>query len=165
MLDSQYDKFQTEDPAVGLRPAPLGRYAGACEKRDPTATSAQGVSLAGCDLRRAPKFTGNVGLQWTHKLTSGEVSLRGDYAYKGKQYFTQFNRDAVSQDAYGLLNFRIGYRSDNDKWSVMAYVDNASDEEYYSTVLESGIAPAAGLVPQAVIGPPRTYGLSFKFGF
>ncbi len=164
-LDTQFDKFLTEDPAVGLSPAPLGQYAGACEKRDPTATSRQGVSLAGCDLRRSPPFAGNLGLSWTKALGKGELSLRGDYAYKGKQYFTQFNRNAVAQEGYGLLNLRVGYGSEDDKWSVMAYVDNAADKDYYSTVLESGIAPSPGLVPQAVLGPPRTYGITFRFGF
>jgi hypothetical protein len=32
-------------------------------------------------------------------------------------------------------------------------------------VLESGIAPAGGLVPQSVMGAPRTFGVSFRVGF
>ena len=123
------------------------------------------MSLAGCDLRRAPPFAGNVGLSWTTAFNGGELSLRGDYAYKGKQYFTQFNRDAVAQEAYGLLNLRAGWRSADDKYGVAAYVDNVTDKDYYSTVLESGIAPAGGLVPQSVMGAPRTFGVSFRVGF
>lgn len=165
-LDAKFDEFLTEDPAVDAAPAALGPNAGACERRDPTATSPRGVSLAGCDLRRAPKFSGNVGLAWTRSLTGGaELSLRGDYAYKSKQYFTQFNRDAVSQDSYGLLNLRVGYRAPDDRWAVTLWADNVADEEYFSTVLESGVPAPGGLVPQAVLGAPRTYGLSFRFGF
>jgi|688.fasta_scaffold28413_2 iron complex outermembrane receptor protein len=171
-LDAQYDEFLTEDPAVTPLPAggsastSLGSYAGGCERRvGPFTTGSQAVSLAGCDLRRAPPFAGNVGLGWTTALNGGELSLRGDYAYKGKQYFTQFNRNAVAQDGYGLLSLRAGWRSSDDKYGLTAYVDNVADEDYYSTVLESGIAPAGGLVPQSVMGAPRTFGVSFRVGF
>ena len=53
----------------------------------------------------------------------------------------------------------------SDKYGVTAYVDNVTDKDYYSTVLESGIAPAGGLVPQSVMGAPRTIGVSFRVGF
>jgi hypothetical protein len=44
------------------------------------------------------------------------------------------------------------------------------DETYFSTVLESGVAaaqpdPNDGVVPQAVLGAPRTYGVSIKYAF
>jgi iron complex outermembrane receptor protein len=171
-LDGQYDEFLTEDPAVTPLPAgggassPLGPYAGGCERRvGPFTAGSQAVSLAGCDLRRAPPFSGNIGLQWTGEMAGGELSLRGDYVYKGKHYFTQFNRDAVSQPGYGVLGLRAGWRSADDKWGVTAYVDNVADEDYYLTVLESGIAPAGGLVPQSVMGAPRTFGVSLRVGF
>jgi outer membrane receptor protein involved in Fe transport len=48
---------------------------------------------------------------------------------------------------------------------VTLWADNVADEEYFSTVLESGVPAPGGLVPQAVLGAPRTYGLSFRFGF
>ena len=163
-LDAKFDEFLTEDPAVGRAPAALGPYAGSCEKRAPS-LGVQGVSLAGCDLRRSPPLSGNLGLQWTGAMAGGEVSLRGDYSYKDKQYFTQFNRDAVSQPAYGLLGLRAGWRSADDKYGVTAYVDNVTDKDYYSTVLESGIAPSPGLVPQSVMGAPRTFGVTFRVGF
>ncbi len=164
-LDAQFDEFLTEDPAVNASPAALGPNAGSCERRDPTSASPRGVSLAGCDLRRAPPLSGNAGLAWTRPVGAGEVTLRGDYAYKDKQYFTQFNRDAVSQDSYGLLNLRAGYRAADDVWSLTVFADNVTDEDYYSTVLESGVPAPGGLVPQAVLGAPRTYGVSFQYNF
>ena len=164
-LDAKFDEFLTEDPAVNARPAALGPNAGACETRDATATSTRGVSLKGCDLRRAPKFSGNLGLAWTHPVAGGDINLRGDFAYKGKQYFTQFNREAVSQKSYGLLNLRAGYTAAGSKWSAMLWADNVTDEDYYSTVLESGVPAPGGLVPQAVLGAPRTFGVGFSYKF
>jgi iron complex outermembrane recepter protein len=165
-LDAKFDEFLTEDPAVNAAPAALGPNAGACERRDATATSTRGVSLAGCDLRRAPEFSGNLGLAWEGSVASGgAVTVRADYAYKGKQYFTQFNREQVSQDSYGLVNLRVGYRSPDDVWGVTLWGDNLADEDYFSTVLESGVPPPGGLVPQAVMGAPRTYGVTFNYNF
>lgn len=164
-LDAKFDEFLTEDPAINAGPGALGPYAGACEARA-SALGPQGVSLAGCDLRRSPPFSGNIGLQWSGAMAGGEVTLRGDYSYKDKQFFTQFNRDAVSQPAYGLLNLRAGWRSADDQWTITAYMDNVTDKDYYLTVLESGIAPSpGGLVPQAVMGAPRTYGVSLRVDF
>lgn len=172
ILDAKFDEFLTEDPAVTPLPAggdassSLGPYAGPCESRTgPFVAGSQAVSLAGCDLRRAPPFTGNIGLSYTTPLNDGEFSIRGDYSYKDKQYFTQFNRDEVAQDGFGLLSLRAGWQSDDDRWGVTVYVDNLTDEDYYLTVLESGIAPAGGLVPQSVMGPPRTVGVSVRVGF
>ncbi|MGA0706205.1 MAG: hypothetical protein ACO3P8_11670, partial [Steroidobacteraceae bacterium] len=109
---------------------------------------------------------GSLGVSWTRTLgNGGELYLRGDYAYRGDQYFTQFNRDIVGQDSYGLLGARVTYTAPDERWYVTAWGDNLSDKDYFVTVLESGVAPAGTVVPQAVIGAPRTYGLSIGFNF
>lgn len=165
-LDAKFDEFLTEDPAVNAAPAALGPNAGACERRDTTPGAGnRSVSLAGCDLRRAPEFSGNIGLSWEGSVGAGTLGIRGDYAYKGKQYFTQFNRETVSQDGYGLLNLRATYTGADERWSITAWVDNLTDEEYFSTVLESGVPPPGTLVAQAIIGAPRTVGVGLRFDF
>ena len=165
-LDAKFDEFLTEDPAVNAAPAALGPNAGGCERRDTSPGAGnRSVSLAGCDLRRAPNFAGNIGLSWEGAVGAGTLLLRGDYAYKGKQYFTQFNRETVSQDGYGLLNLRATYTGGEGKWAVTAWADNVADEEYFSTVLESGVPPPGSLVAQAIVGAPRTYGVSLRWNF
>jgi iron complex outermembrane receptor protein len=154
-LDTKYDEFLTEDPGW-----PGARGCGTL------VTAPRTISLAGCELPRAPKVQGNVGAQWKIPLAGGsELRLRGDYAYRSKQYFTQFNRQIVSQDGYGLANARITYAAPNDTWSVTAYGDNLSSKDYFVTVLESGVAAPGTVVPQAVIGAPRTYGVVLNVKF
>jgi len=154
-LQTEYKEFVTEDPGW-----PGGAGCGTL------VTAPREISLAGCELPRSPELQGNIGLSWERALASGaRVTLRGDYAYRGDQYFTQFNRDEVAQDAYGIVNARIGFRSASDSWGVTLYGDNLADEEYFATVLESGVAAAGTVVPQAVLGPPRTYGVVFDVKF
>jgi len=155
VLDTKYDEFITEDPAW---PGD-----GGCGKQ---VAAPRTISLKGCELPRAPKFQGVFGVNWTHPLSSGaEFGIRADYAYRDKQYFTQFNREIVSQDGYGLLGVRATYTAPQGHWYVTGYGDNLTDEEYFVTVLESGVAAPGTVVPQAVVGAPRTYGviLGVKF--
>jgi len=152
-LDATYDEFVTEDPGY-----PGG--AGNCGK---LLTAPRTLSLEGCSLPRSPEYQGNVGAQWTGGVgNGGQVRVRADYAFRGKQYFTQFNRDNVAQDAYGTLGVRVGYTAPNERWSVTAYGDNITDEDYFATVLESGVAAPGTVVPQAVVGAPATYGVTFS---
>lgn len=154
-LDTSYDEFETEDPAW---PGDAG-----CGT---LVTAPRTISLKGCELPRAPEFQGVLGLTWTGAMQNGgELTIRGDYAYRGDQYFTQFNRDIVSQDAYGILNARVTYNAPGRNWSLTAYGDNLADEDYFVTVLESGVAAPGTVVPQAVMGAPRTYGLVIGYQF
>jgi iron complex outermembrane receptor protein len=166
ILDAKYNEFLTEDPAINAAPAPLGPNAGACERRDTTPGAGnRSVSLEGCRLRRAPRFSGNLGLSWSGSVGAGTLGVRGDFAYKSKQYFTQFNRETVSQDSYGLLNLRVTYTGASERWSITAWADNLTDKDYFSTVLESGVPPPGTLVAQAIVGAPRTIGLGLRFDF
>ena len=154
-LDTSYDEFVTEDPAW---PGDAG--CGTLVEAPRT------ISLKGCKLPRAPEFQGVLGLTWRHALSSGaEFRIRGDYSYRGDQYFTQFNREVVSQDGYGLLSARVTYTAPDSRWYVTAYGDNLTDEDYYFTVLESGVAAPGTVVPQAVVGTPQTYGVILGYNF
>ena len=167
-LDTKYDEFVTEDPGFSGNPAAPGAIGCGSQvgvPAVPPAPANRTISLAGCQLPRSPKFQGNLGLQWSTNVGIGELRLRGDYSYRGKQFFTQFNREIVSQDGYGTVGARVTLAGEGDRWSVTAYGDNLSSKDYYATVLESGVAAPGTVVPQAVIGTPRTYGLSVSARF
>lgn len=166
-LDAKYDEFETDDPGFTGNPsAPgalgCGRQVGA--PATPPAVN-RTISLKGCKLPRAPEIQGALGVQWTGQVAGGELWARADYAYRGDQYFTQFNRDNVAQNAYGTVNARVGFRGRDNRWALTLWGDNLTDKEYFSTVLESGVAAPGTVVPQAVLGAPRTYGLSAQYNF
>jgi iron complex outermembrane receptor protein len=166
-LDTEYDEFVTEDPGYTGDPAAPGALGcGTPVSLAPPAQPNRSVSLAGCELPRAPELQGALGVSWSRQLAGGgELRLRGDYIHRGDQFFTQFNRNVVGQDAYDLLNARVSFTAPDERWSVTLYGDNLTDEEYFSTVLESGVASPGTVVPQAVLGPPRTYGLVVNYNF
>jgi iron complex outermembrane receptor protein len=61
-----------------------------------------------------------------------------------------------------VLNARVGYDSGNGRWSVAAFVDNVTEEEYRVYAFDSSLF--AGVVA-GVYGRPRWYGLTATYRF
>jgi len=64
-------------------------------------------------------------------------------------------------DGYALLNARAGFRA-TDGLSVFVWSRNLLDKEYFEQLL-----PAAGNAGHyaAVLGDPRTYGVTMRYNF
>ena len=56
--------------------------------------------------------------------------VNGTWIYSDTFWFDIFN--TLDQPSYNLFNLRAGYKAGSDKWGVAAFVDNATDEEYYT---------------------------------
>jgi iron complex outermembrane receptor protein len=142
-LNTNYDDFLTQDP--GSPGVPIKQ-------------------LAGNDLPRSPNMTGNIIGIYTVMLGNGsELILNGSFQKQGKQFFTQFNRESVSQDSFNLLNFNATYKP-NNKFELSFYIHNITDEDYITDILESGVVTGQ-TVPQGVFGPPKTYGMKMSINF
>lgn len=62
-------------------------------------------------------------------------------------------------DGWVQSNLRFGYRS-NSGWEIIGYAENATDERYFSAVIEQdGIIPGTMLSPNA----PRTIGVAMRW--
>lgn len=152
-LETEYDNFCTGDPT---QPAAVA---------DPTCDTANPIQLAGNTLPRAPKLALTADATYTVGLPGGSsIDLRADVRYQSKTYFTQFNRDLVSQDGYAVANGRITWFSADDRFNFGVWMNNIFDKTYFSEVLESG-AFNPQLVAQGYVAPPRTYGISAGFNF
>ncbi len=135
-LNAEFDQFLTEDPS---NPG-LGT-----------------IDLAGNRLTRSPEFTANVGAQLYAPVGNwGTASLRVDYQYQGKSFFTPFNRDLSAQEAFNLVNARLSVQDIDDEWQFGVFVKNAFDETYFLNILESGVETGK---PEGFLAPPRTWGL------
>jgi iron complex outermembrane receptor protein len=146
-LNAKYKEFCTGDPTQPTAPVSPG-----CEPENP-------VSLAGNFLPRSPEWTLTGNLSYTFDLgDSGNINLRTDWRFQSAMYFTQFNRRLIAQPAYVTGNAAINWTSANDRFTVGAFVNNLTDEAYFTEVLESG-AFNPQLVGQAYVAPPRTYGV------
>ncbi len=141
-LNAEFDEFLTEDPS---NPG-LGT-----------------IDLAGNNLTRSPEFTANVGAQFDAPAGSwGTASLRVDYQYQAKSFFTPFNRDLSAQEAFHLVNARLSLQDNDDAWRFAVFVKNVFDETYFLNILESGVEAGK---PEGFLAPPRTWGLQVSRAF
>jgi iron complex outermembrane recepter protein len=152
-LDAKYDKFCTGDPTQPTAPISTG------------CTAANPIDLKGNQFPRAPKLTVSGTLGYTADLgNSGDLAFRVDARYQSRTFFTQFNRPLIAQKAYTIVNGRVTWTSESEKFSIGAFVNNAFDKDYFTEILESG-AFNPQLVAQGYVAPPRTYGVTASVNF
>lgn len=103
-----------------------------------------------------PRSTFNIGGQYVAPLPFADISFlaRVDFERRGKQFWDPENTTARS--ALELLNLRLGIKDDKDKWSLIASIDNATDEVYNSEWVLGGFSHAA---------PGRIWRVYFAYNF
>ena len=62
-------------------------------------------------------------------------------------------------DGYALLDLRAGYVSEDEKWKVMLWGKNVTDEYYWTSVIPSSDNMAR------FAGRPATYGITLGYSF
>lgn len=103
----------------------------------------------------------------SHSLgNTGTLNFRGDYYYTSDTYFSSLD-DSIAPgtelDSYHLVNLRLWLEDiAGTGLSLVAYVRNATDEEY-----ERGGLPMAGVFGSnaTIAGAPRTYGIEATYRF
>src|SRR5262245_7342256 len=114
-----------------------------------------------CYSPRTPKYTGAIGLQYGFGMgDAGSITPRIDAVYQSEIFFTTNNQGP--QDAYTILNARFQWDSADALWSVAAYGQNLTNEEYFN-----GKLSLIGFFgrEQGNPGTPRTWGLMFTRNF
>jgi hypothetical protein len=167
-LETEYDQFETEDPGYQLGDNPVDAADDPLPPDCGTLVSGSTIDLSGCELPRAPNFSGFLSAAYLVPLGgAGDLTFAGNIQFTDDQFFTQFNRDEVAQDSYSVWNARVTWVSADQAWQVALYGENLGDEEYFTNSLESGV-PTAGVdpvVPQYFVGAPRTWGVKAQYSF
>ncbi|MGP1353854.1 MAG: TonB-dependent receptor [Parasphingopyxis sp.] len=149
-VDAEFTDGELTEP---LRPAPLSQPPGSVLR-----------DLSGLRLPRAPEWKFNIGAQADIPIgTAGDLTLRADYGWQDKIFFTVFNIDAASEGSYGLLNARIAFTTADERYSFALFGNNLTDEVYFSNQILTGTVYGAEFV--GPLGPPRTYGIEFRARF
>ena len=137
-------------------PAPLEGTGG------PAAVDASGGPLPGIS-----KWAASFGTEFSghHKFlgTQGELFGGFDISYRDKFSSSATPSQYLNIDGYSLLNARFGFRSDNH-WQAFFWVRNLLDKDYFEQLLAAPGGNGAGYYG-AVLGDPRTYGLSVRYTF
>ncbi len=123
---------------------------------DPNTFEPLDIDESGNQLPVSPEFNGNVNVNYILPITEKfnlETTL--DYVYQSEIFWDVAND--YTQDAYGLLNARLGVTSQHV--DVFFWGKNLSDEAYFSYGYGVGGFNAASF------GLPRTYGLTVTAKF
>ncbi len=123
--------------------------------------------LTGQPLPKAPELTVSADAQYNIEFNSTWTGfLRAEFSYVDELYYDVNGTAGVMQGfnfpfeipSRNVWNFRAGVES--DKYRIVAYADNAFDEEYYTSTYDFGFTNGAGVVPGY-----RTYGVRFVMNF
>ncbi|WP_187275963.1 TonB-dependent receptor [Parahaliea aestuarii] len=114
-----------------------------------------------------PKLTYSLAVQYTWDTSWGTFVPRLDYSYVDEIFMgldagAGQNLDQSTFDDYGLLNARLGWRSQSGRLEGAVYATNLTDELYYFGAAAVGDSTGAF---QTTTAPPRMYGLEFRYNF
>ncbi len=115
-------------------------------------------NLTGQQLAGVPKFTYTLGGDAAQPL-GGALELYGhaDYSHRSSFNTTAGNSRYGAIGAYGVLNLRIGLRTEDAHWDLSAWVRNAGDTDYFQTLSPTNFGLVTGIV-----GDPRTWGVTLR---
>jgi iron complex outermembrane recepter protein len=138
------------------------------------------VDLEGLETPKAPKWTVSAIAEYRTQLGAGEGWLRLEYIYREGQYSdieavanqqtlgpapaTGLSRPIGPNEFpyrtpdYDLFNLRAGF--DTSSWNLVLYVQNLTDEKYYTGTQANFGASGIRLRPH-----PRVFGFSLAYNF
>ncbi|HEY0630134.1 MAG TPA: TonB-dependent receptor, partial [Sphingomicrobium sp.] len=95
--------------------------------------------LPGRQVSNAPKFVGTASLAWTPRI--GDSGMSGLF-YLDTRYSGGYNTGSdlfpqKRQEAYALVNARLGIRGPDDRWSVELWAQNLFDKDYQQVAFNS----------------------------
>lgn len=156
-VNAKYKDFMTVDPSNAIIPNCVAGGFGTVN------SSGQCVQdLSGNTLSQAPKHSFMVYASGTMNVGNNELTLRADYNYRSKQFFTPFENNLVSQKGYGILSSSL--RLENEAgWSVEGYVRNITDKKAIAQTYVS--STLFGTPVLGTLIAPRTYGVTLGYKF
>ena len=161
-LTARLSEGFTLDLSATYAEATYERYTqGSCYTgRTPDDPLTGACDLSGQALPFAPKLTATAGLQWEHSFNAGRLFSRLDGSWIGEQNVTsELDPNHGKQDAYGLMNFRLGWS--RDTWEIFGWVRNLTDETYVTQTAQSNLfASLQDGTYQNYLGAPRSFGVT-----
>jgi outer membrane receptor protein involved in Fe transport len=122
--------------------------------------------LPGDNLSNAPEVVGTASLNWTPPI--GNSGLSGLFFINARMT-DDFNTGSdllygKEQDAYVVVNGRIGITGPDRKWGVELWANNLFNEDYTQVAFNTPfVAPQQTY--SAFLAEPRTYGVTVRAGF
>lgn len=115
-----------------------------------------GDDFSGNKLQTAPESSYSLSLDYRNDVERGSVLAGLSYTWQDKYFTGASNIPEFLIDSYGLLNARIGYTWSDERWRVMLWGKNLSDEDFVR------IRGTSGAIAE-YYGPPRAYGINLTY--
>lgn len=114
-----------------------------------------------------PEWNINGLVRYEWPVFSGMLAVQADFTYMDDHYFQLKNSPVGKEDAYTIGNARISYTSEDETWTVAAFVNNVTDKEYRTMVFDLAAHPADGGFGMAenYYGAPRWWGASLSYNW
>jgi len=140
LLDAKYRDFETTDQMTR-----------------------QLVNLDGTTITRAPKYTFNIGAEYSFTPVEGySLTARGEVYQSDKLFYTPFQEAISSQlEDFTIVNAYLTLRPDDERYKIMAFARNLTNETYRT----GGFNSTAFRSGRGSYNAPRTYGLEFNYNF
>ncbi len=119
--------------------------------------------LSGTRLANAPKFVYTLGIDLAQPVGAlGSAGGLEAYGHADFSHRSSYNTSATNSiygivPAYGLVNGRIGLRTESGRWDISVWARNLTDKNYY--ISRSG--GNFGLIT-GIAGEPRTFGATLR---
>lgn len=119
------------------------------------------ADFSGNRLPDAPKWNVTGLIQYDLPTGLGIFRAQSDFFWNSRQFFSAANDPALSQNAYGVVNARLAWTSNDQNYQVSVWVKNIADEEYFTfgTSLKTFGWNIMG------VGDPRTIGVTLRMNF
>jgi iron complex outermembrane receptor protein len=113
------------------------------------ATNSRVQDLRGKPLNSVPKWKGNIGGEYDQPLGSLPFGAFATFAYRiqSKVNFSLSQDPRTIQGGYGIADFGVGINDNNGHYKVTAFIDNAFDKNYATSI---GNGPAGFSAPGVI---------------
>ncbi|MNY34960.1 hypothetical protein D3C86_1693390 [compost metagenome] len=90
----------------------------------------RGISadLSGNELPNAPRFTANMGAQYTFHVGAWDLTVRGDYYHQSSSYFRIYNTTYDRLEAWDSVNMSVVLEDAVGGLAVQVYAKNLFDD-------------------------------------
>ncbi|MFV0278271.1 MAG: hypothetical protein ACK5HY_13955, partial [Parahaliea sp.] len=124
--------------------------------------SVTGDDFSGNELPQSPGYSVAGLVYYDIPLNSGAViTLQTDFSYQDDVFFLNDNNPLLSQEAYGLVNARVSFRTASENFELALWGKNLAGEDYLSAAFDLS---DFGLY-QLMRGADTTYGAEVTYRF
>lgn len=147
-IDAEYKKL-TLDQAGGLT-------------NNGTSPGCDGAVSIDCaldlELKNAPEYKGSIGFTYSGEVANGSLVSHIDFSFEDDSYSLVANAPEHALTSVGtIINARIAYEPDHEKWKVSVWGQNLADHEYARAAVAGSFGQYAA--------DPLMFGADFEYRF